>query len=319
MILVTGATGFIGRHLVKKLADSEHRIRIIGLNRRRMERLGWHEHPCIEIVDGSIFKPEDLHRAMLGVHTVFHLASAQWWGRFNDLERIDVGGTRNIITAGRSARIGRIIVLSHPGAEPSSAFNLLNIKGKVEEAVRTSGIAYTILRCGVIFGPEDRFVNNIAMLLRLNPFFTFQPGAAEALLSPLHIDDLVTVLEKSLEVIDLVDNTVEIGGAEYITYNEMLRTVMRVSRARRTIIAVPPFLLRGITSFMKIFIPRWPMTAQWFDMLAGHRTPELSNIYNYTGVRPRRFEDTLVMYMPQRRYFFELLRYLLRRAPRSVF
>lgn len=319
MILVTGATGFIGRHLVNRLAASGHAVRVLGLNIRRMEQFGWHTHPCIELIEGSIFKPEDLHRAMLGVHTVFHFASAQWWGRLTDLERIDLGGTRNVVTAGRSARVGRIIILSHLGAEPSSGFPLLNIKGKVEDVVRGSGLAYTIFRCGVVFGAEDRFVNNIAMLLKTNPLFTFQPGAAETLLNPLHIDDLTAVLEKSLELLDLVDNTIEIGGAEYITYNEILRTVMRVSGARRWIISLPPYLLRGLTSLARIVFARWPMSPQWFDMLAGHRTAELGNIYNYTGVRPRRFEDTLLTYMPQRRYFFDLLRSLLRRRPRSVF
>lgn len=319
MILITGATGFVGRHLVKKLTDSGYRIRVLGLNTRRMRQLGWEENPNIEIIEGSIFKPEDLHRAMLGVHTVFHLASAQWWGRLYDLEKVDLGGTRNVVTAGRSARIGRIILLSHIGAEPASGFNLLSIKGKVEETVRTSGIAYTIFRCGVIFGPEDRFVNNMAMLLRTNPLIVFQPGTAETLLNPLYIDDLTAALQESLEALDLVDNTVEIGGAEYMTYNEMLRTVMRVSRAKRRIISLPPYLLRGMTGLMKVFLPRWPMTPQWFDLLAGHRTAELGNMYTYLGIRPRRFEDTLLTYMPQRRYWLELLRYLFRRPPRSVF
>ena len=90
---------------------------------------------------------------------------------------------------------------------------LMRVKGQVEALVRNSGVAFTVLRCGVIFGPEDRFVNGIAMLLRTNPFFFFQPGHGDSLLHPLYVMDLVKALGNSLDSIDLVDATIEIGGA----------------------------------------------------------------------------------------------------------
>lgn len=317
MILVTGATGFVGRYLVPKLAQQGLQVRVFIPLRRR--RIPWDNHPNIELVDGSIFEPEQLYRAMTGVHTVFHLASAQWWGRRSELEYVDLGGTRNVITAGRSARIGRLIVMSHLGAQASSGFTLLRVKGEMEEAVRKSGLAHTIVRCGVLFGEDDRFVNNIAMGLRINPLFVLQPGEAENLLNPLHIDDLTDSLVATLEAIETVDATIEIGGPEYISFNEMLRTVMRVSGAPRQIVEVPPYFSRALVSLFNRLTPRWPMTPQWFDILAGNRTADLGNLYQYTGVRPRRFEDTLLTYMPQRRYRLELLRFVLRRRPRPIF
>jgi NADH dehydrogenase len=248
---------------------------------------------------------------MQGVHTVFHMASAQWWGSRRDLERVDGQGTRGLIASARSARIGRLIYLSQLGAEPSSAYTLMRIKGQVEGLIRNSGVAYTIIRCGAIFGPEDRFVNGIAMLLRTNPLLFFQPGHGDSLLHPLYVLDLVKALENSLDSIDLVDTTVEIGGAEYLTYNEMVRTIMRVSGTHRMIVNVPPYLLRSINSTINRVVRRWPMTPQWFDILArNNRTARLGNLYDYCGVRPVRFEDTLLTYMPQRRYGLEMLRFL---------
>lgn len=317
MILVTGALGFVGRHLVRKLIEADQSVRVLVPSR-------WHRRlpfdaSRVEVFGGTIFDPEALNRAMTGVHTVFHLAAAQWWGRLNDLEYVDLGGTRNVVGAARSSRVGRLILLSHIGAEPSAGFNLLRIKGQVEELVRKSGIAYTIFRCGVLFGEDDRFVNNIAMTLRSNPFFILQPGAGEHLLHPLHIDDLTDALLKSLEVIELVDETVEIGGAEYVSFNEMLRTVMRVSRCKRRIISLPPYLVRSLTNMFRLLPIRWTITPQWFDLLAGNRTADLSNLYTYTGVRPRRFEDTLLTYMPGRHYFLRYLRFLFSRRRRQVF
>jgi len=313
MILITGATGLVGRHLVPQLASAGWTVRVAAQagRRGRAESAGWPEG--VEIVPAELNNAEALHQAMQGVHTVFHLASAQWWGKRRDLEQVDVQGTRQVIAAARSARIGRLIYLSQLGAEPSSGYLLLRIKGQVEALIRNSGLAYTILRCGMVFGPEDRFVNGIAMLLRTNPFVFFQPGKGDTLLHPLYVLDLVKALENSLEAIDLVDATIEIGGAEYVSFNELVRTVMRVSGARRTVIGIPPHTLRALTGIISRVVPRWPATAQWFDILASNRTAQLGNLFEYCGVRPVRFEDTLLTYMPQRRYLPELFQFMLRR------
>ncbi|HML21690.1 MAG TPA: NAD-dependent epimerase/dehydratase family protein [Aggregatilinea sp.] len=314
MILITGATGLVGRYLVSQLAQEGWPVRVLTEQRRagRLGHLGWPD--SVQIVHGDLADTDSLHQALQGVHSVFHLASAQWWGRRRDLERVDVQGTRNLVAVARSARIGRIYFLSQLGAEPSSAYLLMRVKGQVEGLVRNSGIPYTILRCGLIFGPEDRFVNGIAMLLRSNPVVFFQPGKGESLLHPLYVKDLVAALEHSLQSIDLVDQTIEIGGAEYVSYHEMVRTVMRVSGAHRIILPVPPHTLRVMTNMVNRVVPRWPMTPQWFDILAGNRTAKLGNLYDYCGVRPVRFEDTLLTYMPQRHYLPELARFMLRRS-----
>lgn len=314
MILVTGATGMVGRALVPHLVEAGWSVRVLVQPRRgsRTARSIWPDN--VDVVVGDLFDVQNLHDAMQGVHTVFHLSSAQWWGSRRDLERVDVQGTRNIVSVARSARVGRLYYLSQLGAEPSSAYALLRVKGQVETLIRNSGVPYTVMRCGAIFGPEDRFVNGVAMLLRTNPLIFLQPGDGENLLHPLYVKDLVAALEHSLQSIDLIDAVIEIGGAEYVTYNEMVRTVMRVSRARRLIVPVPPHTLRALTRIVNRLVPRWPMTLQWFDVLASNRTAKLGNLYDYCGVRPVRFEDTLLTYMPGRHYGRELMRSVWRRA-----
>ena len=313
MILVTGATGMVGRLLTRELAAAGWPVRVLvqARRRRRPPQADWPEQ--VQVVVGDLSDESSLHQAMQGAHTVFHLVSAQWWGTRRDLERVDAQGTRNVVTAARSARIGRLYYLSQLGAEPSSAYALLRVKGQVETLVRNSGVAYTIMRCGLVFGPEDRFVNGVAMLLRANPVFFLQPGDGASLLHPLYVGDLVKALLNSLKSIDLVDTTIEIGGAEYMTYNEMIRTVMRVSGAQRLIVSLPPYALRNLNHIVVRLFRRWPMTPQWFDILASNRTAKLGNLYDYCGVRPVRFEDTLLTYMPHRRYWIEFLRFMLSR------
>ncbi len=314
MIVITGATGFIGRALADRLSSDGYPVRVLLTPQRR--QIPWADN--VTVVEGSLYESESLHRALTGAHTVFHMASAQWWGRRRDLDRIDLQGTRNLITAARSARIGRLVIMSHLGAAPSSAFMLLRVKGQVEDLIRSSGLAYTIFRSGIVFGPGDSFVNGIAMLLRSNPLMFLQPGQGDGLLHPIYIHDLVNALVRSLESLNTVDQTLEIGGPEYMTYNEMVRTVMRVTEARRMLVSVPPYMLRWMTSLMNGFFPRWPMTPQWLDILAANRTAPLGNLFDIFGVRPVRFEDTIVTYMRGRRYLPDLLRTTLRRRSQSV-
>ncbi len=319
MILVTGATGFIGRHLIRDLMAQGLPVRCL-LPPFATKHLPWDvQHPhAPHILTGTILDAEATFRAVTGVHTIIHLSSAQWWGRQRDLERIEVGGTRNLVAQARAARVGRIITLSHIGASPASAYTLLRVKGQVEEIIKNSGLAYTIIRSGLVFGEEDAFINHIAMLLSLNPLFFLMPGRGEVVLHPIYIQDLVSALIHSLETLEVVDHVVEIGGAEYTTLEDMLRTVMRVTGLYRPLVPTPPYLLRWLTAFFSFILPRSAMTAQWLDVLATNRSTRLSNAYDYFGIRPRRFEDTLVTYLPKRRHFWALLRYTFRRRPRRI-
>jgi len=315
VILVTGGTGFIGRHVVACLLERGYPVRLL-LTEQRARKLPW-EHPP-EVMIGSILDEEALFKAVTGVHVIIHLENAQWWGRRRDLERVELRGTRQLITAARAARVGRIITVSQLGASPSAAYALLRVKGQVEEAIKASGLAYTIVRSGVVFGEEDAFMNHIAMQLTANPLFFLMPGRGEVVLHPIHISDLVNSVVGSLEAIDTIDNVVEIGGAEYITLEDLLRTIMRVSGKRRAIIPVPPYVLRWLTAVFDRLLPRSLITSQWLDILATNRTARLGTAYQYFGIHPRRLEDTLLTYMPKRRYGIALLRYTLRRRPRVL-
>ncbi|GAB4509782.1 MAG: complex I NDUFA9 subunit family protein [Anaerolineae bacterium] len=319
MILITGATGLIGRHMVGALTERGYAVRCL-LPEYKQRRLPWDTEAdnAPEIITGDLLDEEALFQAVTGVHVIFHLENAQWWGRQRDLERVEIVGTRNLIAAARAARVGRIITLSHLGATPSSGFTLLRIKGMLEEVIRGSGLAYTIIRAGLVYAPDDAFISHIAMMLRMNPIFFLMPGQGEVVLHPLFIDDLVEVLVRSLETIAVVDETVEIGGAEYITLTDLLATVMRVTGMRRLIIPAPPYFIRWITTLYGTVFRRTLMTQQWMDLLAANRTARLGNTYTYFGVQPRRFEDTLMSYLPRQHFFFRGLRYMLRRRPRGL-
>ena len=207
-------------------------------------------------------------RAVTGCHAVIHLENAHWWGRRRDLERVELGGARALAAVARAARVGRIITLSQLGAAPSSAYTLHRVKGDVEDLLRNSGVAYTIIRSGIVFAPDDAFINHIASMLRINPAFFLMPGRGEIVLHPIYIDDLVEAIYRSLNLVRLVDATVEIGGPEYMSLRDLILTIMRVTGMRRLVIGVPPYFLRWITGLYSRVLPRSLLTGQWLDILA---------------------------------------------------
>ena len=319
MILITGATGLVGRNLVQRLMAESLPTRCL-LPESRSRRLPWDvgDPRAPEIVAGSVTDEEAFFRAVTGCHTVIHLENALWWGRRRDLEDVELAGARVLTAVARAARVGRIITLSQLGAAPSSAYALHRVKGDVEDVIRQGGVAFTVIRSGIVYSPEDAFINHIASMLRANPLFFLLPGRGEVVLHPIFIDDLIEAIIRSMNLLRLVDATVDIGGAEYVSLRDMMRTVMRVTGMRRILVSLPPYVLRWLTEIYSRLLPRSLMTSQWLDILAANRTAPLANAYDYFGFQPRRFEETLLEYLPQRRHFIGLLRDTLRRGPRSV-
>jgi NADH dehydrogenase len=313
MILITGSTGFIGRHLVARLLADGRAVRCLlpeGVD------YTWDAPVQPEVVRGMLGDDEALFRAATGISTIVHLDSGQWWGNARQLERVEVYGTRNLVEAARAARVGRVVLMSHLGATPASGYPLLRVKGTVEEIVRASGMAYTVLRTGLVFGEDDAFYSHIAMALAMNPFVYVMPGRGEVVIHPLYIHDLVAILAQTLENIDTVDAVIEIGGPEYITLRDLLRTIMRVTGRGRPILPLPPYLVRGLGRISRVFTPRTLMTPQWFDLLATNRVAQLGTVPRYFDVRLHRLEDTMLTYMPGRYGWFAAVRYLWRRPPR---
>ena len=318
MYLITGATGHVGRHLVRRMMDARLPLRCL-LPQDLLSQLPWDASSphAPEVFAGSGLDDESLFRALSGSHAVIHLANAMWWGSLRELERIELEGARKLAAAARAARVGRIITLSHLGAAPSSAYTLHRVKGQVEDILRGSGVAYTIIRSGLVFGPEDAFINHIVAMLRLNPAVFLMPGRGEVALHPIYIDDLAEAIYRSLSRVRLVDATVEIGGAEYMSLVDLTRTVMRVTGMRRAILPTPPWLLRGVAGFYSALLPRALMTSQWLDILAANRAAPISGTFDHFGFQPRRFEETLLEYLPQRQHFRAALRDSFRRRPRT--
>jgi len=311
MILITGGTGFIGRALVRHLTEAGYPVRLLIRPSKHSPELP-HSVP-VEVVVSSLTDARGLRSAMVDVDTIYHLAGAEWLGPRASLMETDIQGTQAICKAALAQKVERILYVSHLGAERASAFPAFKAKGIAEEHIRRSGVDFTILRSAIVYGKGDHFTSGLAYILTNTPFFFLVPEDGRTQLQPLWVEDLATCLVWSLDSPNTRNQTYSIGGPEYLSFNEILTTVMEVTGIRRTRLHIAPPFLRAITVTLDSIFPGLPISAYWLDYLAVNRTCGLDTTMRAFNLIPGRFGQHLD-YLRGEKWRLPLRKLLRRRA-----
>jgi len=310
MILVTGGTGFIGRTLIRILSDNGYPVRTLIRPSPNTPELP--KGIPVDVAVSGLNDERGLQAAMVGVDVVYHLVGAEWRGARADLMQTDILSSRVVTKAALEAGVSRLLFVSHLGADRASAYPVLKAKAIAEEYIRRSGIDYTIMRSAILYGPNDGFTTGLARLLHAIPAFFIIPSNSDVLIQPLWVEDLVTCLIWALDDKDTINRTIEIGGPEYLTLNQVTEMVMDKTDSRRKLIKLNPPYLRGLTVWLESIFPGLPVSVYWLDYLATNRTCALDTIPRVFGLLPSRMSHRLD-YLENQQWGSSLFRSLFKR------
>ena len=281
---VVGATGFVGSHLVPHLVEAGHEVIAVSRDGRRLS--AWGDRVVSRAAD--VGTGVGIDEALAGADAIVHLAAIPRETRGRSFEDVNVRGTERVVAAAERLGIGRIVHLSVLGVADDPKLAYLHSKWRGEEAVRTSSLAWVVLRPSLMFGPGDGFFNLVKTTLRYwSPGIVVVPGAGDARFQPLSVDDLAIGVEKSLAEPARAGSVYELGGPDHLTYGEIVDAVMGATGMRRLKVGMPIPLIGALTSLTDRVLPIFPVSHDQINSLQRPNYTDLDAFQKAFGVTPR--------------------------------
>src|SRR6185503_6443993 len=234
-VAITGATGFIGSHLDTRLAGEGHEV--VRTARRDLDNV------------------DQLNAAFAGCEVVAHCAGINRELGDQTYARVHVEGTRNVVAAAKTAGVEKIVVMSFLRARPNCGSPYHESKWEAEEIVRDSGLDYTVIKAGVVYGRGDHMLDHLSHALHTFPLFGLV-GLKEKSIRPLAIEDLVHVMRAAIVDRRMKRQTIALVGPEEIYLSEAVRRVAEVVGKRPLMLPLPvvchELMARVFERFMKV-------------------------------------------------------------------
>ena len=241
--LVTGATGYIGGHLIPVLLERGHRVRALARTPAKLDDRPWRDR--VEVARGDLGDPDSLAAAFADTDIVYYLVHSM--GTSADFETDEERAARNVVAAARSAGVRRIVYLSglHPDGKLSPH---LRSRTAVGEILIESGIETVVLQAGIVIGSGSASFEMVRHLTDRLPVMT-TPRWVHNKIQPIAIDDVLHYLAEAATAPVPRSRTWDIGGPDVMEYGEAMQGYADVARLRRRMIVVLPFLTPTIASW----------------------------------------------------------------------
>lgn len=248
-IAITGGTGFVGRTLARTLLERGHAVNLIA---RGIDR----SDPDLLKLRGICFhrtglnNTDALRTAFAGCQAVVHCAGINREIGNATFENVHVRGTQNVITAARLDGVRKIVLTSFLRARPNCGSVYHESKWAAEELVRNSGLDYTILKPGVIYGRGDHMLDHLSRAFHTFPVFGFV-GFRDKFVRPIAVEDIARLLLAAVTKSELTRQTIAVLGPEQLTLRQAVRRVAAVVGKHPLMIPLPLWFHYGFAALIE--------------------------------------------------------------------
>ncbi|MCK9420545.1 MAG: complex I NDUFA9 subunit family protein [Nitrospirae bacterium] len=289
MILVTGGTGFVGRHLIKRLRQESIPVRAIVRDPGKAQAL---KDLGVDIVKGDLSDTASLEKAAMGVERVIHLVGIIQEGPGATFQGVHVDGTHNVIEAAKRAGVRHFFYQSALGTRPNANSEYHKTKWAAEELVRAGGIPYTILRPSLIYGPGDQFTLRLSEMIRLSPLLPVI-GSGKSKIQPIFIDDVTACILKAVTSDCCLNEIYEIGGPDQLSYEEVTVAIADAMGVKRPALHLPLFFMKSMATVFEAVLPKAPVTTDQLIMLQEDTVCNMRDVRDAFSIDPIGFREGL--------------------------
>ncbi len=266
LITVFGGTGFIGRHLVRRLAAQGARLLVVGRNPSHgtyLQPMGRVGQILVERVDLS--SEQALARALAGAGGVVNLIGILYETRHQRFDEVHGALPGRIAKVAADAGIERMVQLSAIGADASATSAYARSKAEGERRVHEALPSATILRPSIVIGPEDSFFNRFAEMARLMPALPLI-GGGKTRFQPVYVGDVADAIVAGLDRPDAAGQTYELGGPQVYSFEQLMRYMLQVVGRRRLLMPLS-FGMAALQARFLELLPVPPLTRDQVELL----------------------------------------------------
>ena len=252
LVTVFGGSGFVGGQVVRALAKRGWRVRVAV---RRPAR-AWDLKPQGDVgqivaVRCDATKPDEVAAAVRGADAVINLIGVLYEGRGRSFQALHLDASRNIAEACAAAGVDRLVQVSAIGANPESPSAYARTKAAAEMAVREVKPNAVIVRPSIVFGAGDDFLNRFAAMASTSPFLPLI-GGGNTRFQPVWVGDVAEAIARTVVLPDTAGRTFELGGPAVISFEDVLKLVLRETNRRNGLLPLPFFAAKIVGAFAQL-------------------------------------------------------------------
>ncbi len=283
-VAVTGGTGFVGIHTVRALKDAGHEVVVVARGTVRQPK-----GERVTFVRADVTSSPKLAEVFAGCDAVVHLVAVIREKGRQTFDRVNRESTVRVAEAVKEAKVGHLVYQSALGADPDPRFPYLVSKWSAEQAVRESGVPYTTLRPGLIFGPGDGFFTLLTRMMRIEPVIPIA-GNGRTLFQPIAVQDVTRCIVLAIER-GPSGRVHEIGGPDQMTYDEIILTIKAELGLHRKLVHVPVPMMMPLAFMMEKVLPNPPVTRDQLRMLSRNTITRVDSVRVAFGFDAMSFAD----------------------------